>query len=74
MLGLRYDFIVGLIKILFKCLCCNFVFVLNFVEVCFVDISEMDKNNCLVLLFEVVIDKLCKMIGVIIESEEWNLD
>lgn len=50
------------------------MFVLNFVEVCFVDISEMDKNNCLVFLFEVVIDKLCKMMGVIIESEEWNLD
>ena len=46
----------------------------NFAEACLADICETDKNNRPVPLLEAVTDKLRKMTGVIIESEEWNLD
>lgn len=48
------------------------MFVLNFVDVCMVDMSEIDKNGCFILLVEVVMYKFCKMIGIIIDEEEWN--
>ena len=72
--GLRHDLIVGLIKTLPKRLRRNFVPAPNFAEACLADICETDKNNRPVPLLEAVTDKLRKMTGVIIESEEWNLD
>ena len=71
--GLRHDLIVGLIKALPKRLRRNFVPAPNFAEACLADISETDKNNRPVPLLEAVTDKLRKMTGVIIESDEWNL-
>lgn len=72
--GLRHDLIVGMIKTLPKRLRRNFVPAPNFAQACLADISETDKNNRPVPIVEAISDKLRKMTGVVIESEEWNFE
>ncbi len=72
--GLRHELIVGMIKTLPKRLRRNFVPAPNYADACLADINETDKNNRPVPIVEAVTNKLRKMTGVTIESEEWNLE
>ncbi|GEA07859.1 ATP-dependent helicase [Alteromonas sp. KUL42] len=71
--GLRHELVVGMIKTLPKRLRRNFVPAPNFAQACLADISETDKHNRPVSIVDAVSDKLRKMTGVIVDSEEWNL-
>lgn len=67
--GLCCELVIVLIKLLLKLVCCNFVFVLNYVEVFL---------GCVILLELLLFDsfecELWWMIGVIVDCEDWYWD
>nr|WP_281420781.1 ATP-dependent RNA helicase HrpA [Alteromonas lipotrueiana] len=72
--GLRHALIVALIKGLPKRLRRNFVPAPNFAEACLADIHMQDKKGYPIRLLDALEEKLRKMTGVVIDSQEWNTE